>query len=79
MTEETKKLESPCPPCEVVEIFEPQAIDAVCKPCPVKDEDPNALLYPQSRFIDVRDDCLREMLIAMTTQKFCKVPPSACK
>lgn len=74
-----KKLDPICQPCVVEDLFVPQALEPVCKPCPAPNEDPNAHLYPTSTYIEVRDDCLRSMLVAMTTQKFCKVPPRGCK
>lgn len=72
-----ENIKEVCPPCKVEEVFIPREIEPVCKPCPTKVED-NSHLYPISHYIQVREDCLKEMLINMTTKKFCKIPPRGC-
>lgn len=74
MTEELKDL---CPPCDPVVDFVPQEIPVLCPTKPIKDET-NSHLYPTSKYIEVVEDCLLQMLTNMTNNKFCRVGPKCC-
>ncbi len=72
-----KTIPELCPPCEPSVDFTPQPIPELC-PKPAEKDTTNSHLYPKSRYIEVTEDCLLEMLTNMTNNKFCKVGPRCC-
>lgn len=71
------KLKSNCEPCQIEEIFIPKKIEPICKVKEIKDET-NSHMYPKYEYVEVQENCLKEMLINMTKNKFCRIPPTGC-
>lgn len=73
----TEKLKSKCVPCPEPVEFIPQAINPIC-PVKEKPDLTNSHLYPTSTYLEVEENCLKEMLTNMVTKKYCTIPPAGC-
>lgn len=72
-----EQLKPICPPCDDVKPFVPQEIKPVC-PVKQKPDESNSHLYPSSTFIEIQENCLKEMLTNMIGNKYCNIPPAGC-